>query len=521
MRQDRSLVAAAFSEMLGIEIVPDPEQAPYATKLSITAAHSFLIYIHDDSPSVEHDVLAEVMPPDARFSITITSITGETFEVEVNNVMRVYELKQLIEERVNISPNFQTLRCRNQSLSAKHLLGKYSLNSSSNIFVLPYHDGLKTVSSSQTIRESDIRENSRQTERLVLKPIKGFIKQRNPLVREQLSVDDFIPDIIHDAQKPKLISISIELSTREVINLSVNIKDSIEDIKLKLGEIKGLPPHQLNLLLYNRKSLKNRKTLQSYGIVNGSRLQCVLLLTGGGTLNVKRRNGDTFTIDFSSCDKIRDIKSKIMDKCDIHPKDQRLVIHNKDLYDLDPAPPIGSLIWLYTPNDPVVFFIDPCDLDQGYDFDFTNVDDTGKIFKRGGREYKRPVGWMRYALNVRGKYDNDNWLGVGDSEEVWPVSYHGTRNYFAGSIAREGYRLDKGLVFAYGKGIYSTPQLECADLNYSKKFEFSGREYKVVLQNRVNLLSSQTQIVGRYEYFITPNDKDIRPYGVLIKEIQT
>ena len=49
-------------------------------------------------------------------------------------------------------------------------------------------------------------------------------------------------------------------------------------------------------------------------------------------------------------------------------------------------------------------------LSPKYDYDFTNIKDKGKIFMRG-YEYKRPCCWKRYVLKVKGKYENDNWLG--------------------------------------------------------------------------------------------------------------
>jgi hypothetical protein len=42
---------------------------------------------------------------------------------------------------------------------------------------------------------------------------------------------------------------------------------------------------------------------------------------------------------------------------------------------------------------------------------FTNIDDTGQKFMRGGLEYKRPCGWRRYALKVDDKYGDCKWLG--------------------------------------------------------------------------------------------------------------
>ncbi|CAG8714983.1 1946_t:CDS:1, partial [Acaulospora colombiana] len=51
-------------------------------------------------------------------------------------------------------------------------------------------------------------------------------------------------------------------------------------------------------------------------------------------------------------------------------------------------------------------------LDPSYGYDFTNIDDKGKQYFRGGVLYQMPCGWKRIALKVIGKYDNgdDKWL---------------------------------------------------------------------------------------------------------------
>ena len=35
------------------------------------------------------------------------------------------------------------------------------------------------------------------------------------------------------------------------------------------------------------------------------------------------------------------------------------------------------------------------------DYDFRNTNDARCTFKRGGIEYKRPIGWYRFAINVQ------------------------------------------------------------------------------------------------------------------------
>ena len=56
----------------------------------------------------------------------------------------------------------------------------------------------------------------------------------------------------------------------------------------------------------------------------------------------------------------------------------------------------------------------------------TNVDDGNTEFYRGGKWYYRACGWNRFASKVRGKYEDDKWLGEpgyrrDSSEGEWPL----------------------------------------------------------------------------------------------------
>src|ERR671926_1153333 len=65
------------------------------------------------------------------------------------------------------------------------------------------------------------------------------------------------------------------------------------------------------------------------------------------------------------------------------------------------------------------------------------------------------------------------------------VSYHGTAKHNCKSIAEEGYLLCKSKRFAFGRGIYSTPDVDVA-YKYAPLFTHEGNNYRVVIQNRVN-----------------------------------
>lgn len=59
------------------------------------------------------------------------------------------------------------------------------------------------------------------------------------------------------------------------------------------------------------------------------------------------------------------------------------------------------------------------------DFIFGNYDDRGPKGKT--QPYFFPIGWKGHALNVAGRYgNNDNWLMMNNNQEEWYVMFHGT-----------------------------------------------------------------------------------------------
>ena len=130
---------------------------------------------------------------------------------------------------------------------------------------------------------------------------------------------------------------------------------------------------------------------------------------------IKKLTGKNFEVREGPSTLIGSIKLLIQDQEGIEPDHQRLIFDGQQLednrtvedYNIQNESALHLTQKLYGGGCISEFKFDDNYLDPKYDYDFRNIIDTKKFF-RGGREYFRPCGWKRYALKVKGKYENNN-----------------------------------------------------------------------------------------------------------------
>lgn len=263
------------------------------------------------------------------------------------------------------------------------------------------------------------------------------------------------------------------------------------------------------------------------GLSNGDLFQNNNIPSRSFRIYIKTLNGVAFTVDVSPETTVLCLKQQIQQRKGTLPEQQRLVHELTLLNDHCTlgSYPIGpeSIVYLvfFVKGEPGILDLPSEILDAEFHHDFTDLDDAGAVFVRGGEPYTRPCGWRRIALKVRGRFRDEGWLTNGISE--WPVAYHGTTKSNAESIARRGFDHSLCKRSSYGRGIYTSPDIETAK-SYATAFSEKGKPYLVVVQSRVNP-RTRLKVVNanqtKGEYWVTPQGEDVRPYGLLIKQTTT
>ena len=251
-------------------------------------------------------------------------------------------------------------------------------------------------------------------------------------------------------------------------------------------------------------------------------------------VHVKTLTGTTIEIAVPVDATVQRLKGAIEDKERIPVEQQRLVFSSAPLEDDETLEHYGihsestvMMIIRCKGGASMLYHMDTSLLDPRFDYDFSGMKDDGTKLMRGGYQFYRPYGWKKIALKVLNCYSDNVWLGpnglrVADAPGEWPVSYHGSGTNEEGkNIAQYGSQQTKGKGDVYERGIFMSPDIAVA-AKFASTFEHAGRNYRMVLQNRVNPEGLRMVIGGGAageQYWIQPKPEFVRPYGICIQSV--
>merc|ERR1712137_275389 len=164
--------------------------------------------------------------------------------------------------------------------------------------------------------------------------------------------------------------------------------------------------------------------------------------------------------------------------------------------------------------------------DFRYNQDFSGMKDDGRKLYRGGQQYQLPIGWKRFAVHVRCHYDDGDNTWLREDDSGWAVAYHGTSGDSLPGILSTGFSVGPRQRFAKdtGAGIYCTPWIDVAQ-HYSRPRKKRDHYVQIVLQLRVRpsavrKVNTPTATEFEKKYWVINDPENIRPYGVLIRELE-
>ena len=280
--------------------------------------------------------------------ITVKTLTGQVFPLEVATSDSVREVKKKIAKVTKISPERQRLIYAGKLVNDNSPLENYEIKSGAEIYVIHrlqfYNIKVKRNKSSKQIK---LRVDSATSVRRVKKMIEAI--EGIPYRSQQLSLDGVCLEnkrrmgYYHTliSSKCRLVlrrepqyQVFLRTLSGKTVALVVRGGDTVRHMKSVIYEKEGIPPSQQKLLSGGR-VLRDEKRLRDYRLDSGSTVDLSLGLLGGVfRIFVKTPTGKNITtLNLVSSERVGFVKAEIEDKVGVPQHQQQLMFNDRHLVD--------------------------------------------------------------------------------------------------------------------------------------------------------------------------------------------